>query len=191
MVCIVFRGGEGVFPAAPAIPAAVVPVGGGGGRAEPRRHLFALPRGRGPSQTPPSLATDSSISPGPPSPWLPALLIENRFLSVLRRAAGSGAGMQGAKPLAQNNLKSPPSRREGGWGSILPLRGRGAEKQAKGRVGGRQSRQAPLRTPQRQGRRATAPPLRPPPGAWFAPSPVPRRLSRGDARGEAPCIKIT
>ena len=32
----------------------------------PRRHLFALPRGRGPSQTPPSLATDSSISPGPP-----------------------------------------------------------------------------------------------------------------------------
>ena len=37
------------------------------------RHLFALPRGRGPSQTPPSLATDSSISPGPPSPWLPAL----------------------------------------------------------------------------------------------------------------------
>ena len=30
------------------------------------RHLFALPRGRGPSQTPPSLATDSSISPGPP-----------------------------------------------------------------------------------------------------------------------------
>ena len=41
--------------------------------AEPARHLFALPRGRGPSQTPPSLATDSSISPGPPSPWLPAL----------------------------------------------------------------------------------------------------------------------
>ena len=39
----------------------------------PLRHLLALPRGRGPSQTPPSLATDSSISPGPPSPWLPAL----------------------------------------------------------------------------------------------------------------------
>ena len=136
MVCIVFRGGEGVFPAAPAIPAAVVPVGGGGGRAEPRRHLFALPRGRGPSQTPPSLATDSSISPGPPSPWLPALLIENRFLSVLRRAAGSGAGMQGAKPLAQNNLKSPPSRREGGWGSILPLRGRGQKSKLKAGLAG-------------------------------------------------------
>ena len=31
------------------------------------RHLFALPRGRGPSQTP------KFLSPGPPSPWLPAL----------------------------------------------------------------------------------------------------------------------
>ena len=41
--------------------------------AEPGRHWLSLPRGRGPSQTPPSLATDSSISPGPPSPWLPAL----------------------------------------------------------------------------------------------------------------------
>ena len=47
--------------------------------AEPQRHLFALPRGKGPSQTPPSLATDSSISPGPPSPWLPALPMERRF----------------------------------------------------------------------------------------------------------------
>ncbi len=45
----------------------------------PRRHLFALPRGRGPSQTPPSLATDSSISPGPPSPWLPALPKGKRY----------------------------------------------------------------------------------------------------------------
>ena len=45
----------------------------------PQRHLFAQPRGRGPSQTPPSLATDSSISPGPPSPWLPAPPIEWLF----------------------------------------------------------------------------------------------------------------
>ena len=36
-----------------------------------------------------ALATDSSISPGPPSPWLPALPIENRLLSFLRRTAGS------------------------------------------------------------------------------------------------------
>ena len=48
------------------------PAGGWGGLA-PMRHWLSLPRGRGPSQTPPSLATDSSISPGPPSPWLPAL----------------------------------------------------------------------------------------------------------------------
>ena len=34
----------------------------------PRRHLLSLPRGRGPSQTP------KFLSPGPPSPWLPALL---------------------------------------------------------------------------------------------------------------------
>ena len=40
-----------------------------------------MPRGRGPSQTP------KFLSPGPPSPWLPALLIGNRFLSVLRQTA--------------------------------------------------------------------------------------------------------
>ena len=51
--------------AALAVPAAVVP-GGGRGLA-PLRHLLALPRGRGPSQTP------KFLSPGPPSPWLPAL----------------------------------------------------------------------------------------------------------------------
>ena len=33
----------------------------------PQRHLLSLPRGRGPSQTP------KFLSPGPPSPWLPAL----------------------------------------------------------------------------------------------------------------------
>ena len=54
-----------------------------GGRAEPTRHLLDLPRGRGPSQTP------KFLSPGPPSPWLPALLIGNRFLSFLRATAGS------------------------------------------------------------------------------------------------------
>ena len=78
-----------------------------GGRAEPRRHLLSLPRGREPSQTPPSLATDSSISPGPPSPWLPALLIGKRFLSVLRRVGDSegtpppGAGLAGRASAAR------------------------------------------------------------------------------------------
>ena len=55
--------------------------------AEPQRHWFALPRGRGPSQTP------KFLSPGPPSPWLPALPIENRFLSFLRRTASSLRGV--------------------------------------------------------------------------------------------------
>ena len=68
------RVGGGIAPALQARRALAAPYG-----AEPQRHLFTLPRGRGPSQTPPSLATDSSISPGPPSPWLPALLIGNRF----------------------------------------------------------------------------------------------------------------
>ena len=54
-----------------------------GGGCAPRRHLLSLPRGRGPSQTP------KFLSPGPPSPWLAALLIGNRFLSFLRRTAGS------------------------------------------------------------------------------------------------------
>ena len=54
-----------------------------------RRHLLSLPRGRGPSQTPPSRATDSSISPGPPSPWLPALSKEKLFLPFWRQTADS------------------------------------------------------------------------------------------------------
>ena len=66
----------------------------GGKKGKPPRHLLDLPRGRGPSQTP------KFLSPGPPSPWLPALLIGNRFLSVLRQTMGSTPGMQGAKPLA-------------------------------------------------------------------------------------------
>ena len=77
------------------------------------RHLFALPRGRGPSQTP------KFLSPGPPSPWLPALPIEWLFYRfcgelaipkahprqrairpLLRCRPGSALGMQGAEPLA-------------------------------------------------------------------------------------------
>ena len=105
---------------------------GAGGWLLPLRHLVSLPRGRGPSQTPPSLATDSSISPGPPSPWLPALLVENRFLSFLRRTMGSAPGCphgggckcrlgsaracKGRSPLHKKTIISPPSRREGGRG---------------------------------------------------------------------------
>ena len=78
-------------PARDSSPAPVPPDWGRGPL--PVRHLLDLPRGRGASQTPPSRATDSSISPGPPSPWLPALPIGNRFLSFLRRTAGSLRGV--------------------------------------------------------------------------------------------------
>ena len=66
----------------------------------------------------------------------------------------------------------------------------GAGKQAKGRVDRRQRRQAPRRVPERQGYPATnrASPRRVPPTPA---EPVPRPASPGDARGEAPCNKIT
>ena len=102
------------------------------------RHLFDLPRGRGPSQTPPSRATDSSISPGPPSPWLPALPIERlfyRFCGELaipkahpRRVRGSppapvppgfSPGDARGKAPCIRKLKISPfpaGRGSGGWG---------------------------------------------------------------------------
>ena len=85
--------------------------------AEPQRHLFALPRGRGPSQTPPSLATDSSISPVPPllgcrhCPWKGGSFgfAPNRRLPCAGHPLGRfckcrrrfNAGVPGAKPPAK------------------------------------------------------------------------------------------
>ena len=66
---------EGLPGWSPADLAAAVPSGG----LNPSGTCSPCPGGRGPSQTPPSLATDSSISPGPPSPWLPAQPMERRF----------------------------------------------------------------------------------------------------------------
>ena len=86
------------------------PAGGRG--ACPARHWLALPRGRGPSQTPPSLATDSSISPGPPSPWLPALPIERQFYRLY------------AEPLVSLSPVVYPAKRVPGVG-LCPLRGGG------------------------------------------------------------------
>ena len=82
------------------------PTGGGRGPL-PVRHLFDLPRGRGPSQTPPSRATDSSISPGPPSPWLPALPIEWLFYRFCGEPQVQPRGCKGRSPLHEITLVSP------------------------------------------------------------------------------------
>ena len=134
-----------------------------GGGAEPQRHLFALPRGRGPSQTP------KFLSPGPPSPWLPALPIEKLFYRfcgklaipkahpfgrVVRLPCSSAArvqarGCKGRSPLHEITLVSPFPSGEGGWGD-------GGKSKTKGRVGKRQRRQAPpQQIPERQGQPAT------------------------------------
>ena len=104
------RGGApvsgGIAPALQARWALAAPYG-----AEPQRHLFTLPRGRGPSQAP------KFLSPGPPSPWLPALLKGKRFLPFLRRTIGSAPGMQGAEAPCIRKLKIspfPPGRGSGG-----------------------------------------------------------------------------
>ena len=136
-------------PAALAVPATVVP----GGAASPRRHLHALPRGRGPSQTPPSLATDSSISPGPPSPWLPALHPVNKQKPLVVQVPPPAKpwGCKGRSPLHKKVKNLPLPRRGRGLG------GMGAENQAKGR-GGRRPKQPRHPTRQRGdrvGRRQT------------------------------------
>ena len=114
----------GIAPALQARRALAAPYG-----AEPQRHLFTLPRGRGPSQTP------KFLSPGPPSPWLPALPIERRFYrfctelatpktsppagACLARSVSAANGlMQGCRGRSprRNKLKSLP----------LPRRGRGS-----------------------------------------------------------------
>ena len=63
--------------------------------AEPRRHWLALPRGRGPSQTP------KFLSPGPPSPWLPALFTvdKQKPLVVQVPPLAQAWGCKGRSPL--------------------------------------------------------------------------------------------
>ena len=60
-------GSDGNHPRRPPFGDSGGRVGRRGERQAPQRHLFSQPRGRGPSQTP------KFLSPGPPSPWLPAL----------------------------------------------------------------------------------------------------------------------
>ena len=99
----------------------------------PPRHWLSLPRGRGPSQTPPSLATDSSISPGFPLSLAAGTALRKGLLSVLRRTTGSLArgvriaeavsavnglmqGCRGRSPRRNKLLISPFPGGEGGWG---------------------------------------------------------------------------
>ena len=77
-----------------------------------------------------------------------------------RVALGSARGCKGRSPLHEITLGSPFPGGEGG-------RGDGGKNKAKGRVGGRQSRQAPRRVSQRQGRTA-ARKASPPPGTCMA-----------------------
>ena len=104
----------------------------------PARHLLSQPRGRGPSQTP------KFLSPGPPSPWLPTLspVDKQKPLVVQVPPLAQAWGCKGRSPLHKKTKKSPPSPPGKGVGGI------GGKSKAKGRVGGRQRRQAPpLRVP--------------------------------------------
>ena len=114
------QGFWGVFPpAAPAIPAAVENSMG----AFPRRHWLDLPRGRGPSQTP------KFLSPGPPSPWLPALPpVDKQNSLVVQVPPGFKPGDARGEAPCIRKLKSPPSPPGKGVGGI------GGKNKAKGRV---------------------------------------------------------
>ena len=60
----------------------------------------------------------SSISPGPPSPWLPALFIGNRFLPFSRRTVGLVPGdARGGAPCMKKPW-APPSPEGKGAGGI-------------------------------------------------------------------------
>ena len=82
-------------------------------------------------------ATDSSISPGPPSPWLPALPPVNKQkpLVVQVPRPSQPRGCKGRSPLHKKTLILPLPAGKGGGGM-------GAVKQAKGRADRRQRRQA-------------------------------------------------
>ena len=108
------RGGApvsgGIAPALQARRALAAPCG-----AEPQRHLFTLPRGRGPSQTP------KFLPPGPPSPWLPALSPVNKQepLVVQVPSLAQARGCKGRSPLHKKtkNLPLPAGKGAGGIGA--------------------------------------------------------------------------
>ena len=117
-----------------------------------------------------------------------------------KRRKRSNAGVPGAKPPAKLTYSLPLPAGKG-------VGGMGERKHTEGKVSRRQKRQAPpadsetaksagdkkgkpplrtANTPRPPHRRGQAPPL----GAWFAPLlRCPVRLSPGDARGGAPCMR--
>ena len=103
-------------------PPAPVPPDGGRGPL-PVRHLFDLPRGRGPSQTP------KFLSPGPPSPWLPALPIEWLFYRFCGEPQVQPRGCKGRSPLHKKakNLPLPGGKGVGGDGGKKEGKGRGQQ----------------------------------------------------------------
>ena len=131
--CGARRGGEP--PAALAVPAAAVPEG----RRAPGRHLHTLPRGRGPSQTP------KFLSPGPPSPWLPALHPVNKQKPLVVQVPRPAKpwGCKGRSPLHKKtkNLPLPAGKGGGGMGAESKLKAAGAgDKQGAPPSGHRQHR---------------------------------------------------
>ena len=91
--------------------------------------LLSLPRGRGPSQTP------KFLSPGPPSPWLPALSPVNKQepLVVQVPSLAQARGCKGRSPLHKKTKNLPLSRRGrglGGWGQNQSRGGRRQARQA-------------------------------------------------------------
>ena len=132
MVCPSFPVPHGFSPWAPAwqelyVSQAVKCRGAGGGIL--RRHLLSLPRGRGPSQTP------KFLSPGPPSPWLPALLPVNKQKPlVVQVPSGFKPGdARGGAPCIKTTLSLPLPRRgralcERGSGGYPSPSGKGGQK---------------------------------------------------------------
>ena len=142
------------------------------------RHWLTQPRGRGPSQTP------KFLSPGPPSPWLPALLVGNCFLPFSRRTVGSARGCKGRSPLHKITFNLPLPRRGRGGG------GMGAESKLKAGEAGDKEGKPPPRIPERQGLPATSQ-ASPPPEPAFHKKSLCRPGSARGCKGRSPLHKIT
>ena len=103
----------------------------------------------------------------------------------MRRTIGSARGdARGEAPCMKITLISPFPGGEGGWGM-------GERKQAKGKVSRRPTGQATLWAPPTPAAPGDLPDKPPIGHLQRRFNPCRFRLGRGDARGEAPCMKIT